>query len=104
MAGRRNSEEARHGHGQQERFHQQQHHQQHQQQRRMTTADEGKSPEVGFGRRESQLSYGFKLPDGRYRPPETEEEWNAFYQEYVQSVLFPSWVELGLICAQVYVG
>lgn len=33
------------------------------------------------GRRESQLSYGFKLSDGRYRPPESDEEWNAFYQE-----------------------
>lgn len=29
----------------------------------------------------SRMSWGFKLPDGRYRPPETEEEWNAFYQE-----------------------
>lgn len=29
----------------------------------------------------SRMSWGFKLADGRYRPPETEEEWNAFYQE-----------------------
>mgnify|MGYP006950210669 CR=1 FL=1 len=27
------------------------------------------------------MSWRFKLPDNRYRPPETEEEWNAFYQE-----------------------
>lgn len=78
--GRRNSEEARHGHGQQDRFH----HQQREEERRTTAAEQGgKSPEVGFGRRESQLSYGFKLLDGRYRPPETDEEWNAFYQECV---------------------
>lgn len=43
----------------------------------------GGKPEVAVARRESRLSYGFKLVDGRYRPPETEEEWNAFYQEYV---------------------
>lgn len=29
------------------------------------------------------MSWRFKLPDNRYRPPETEEEWNAFYQEWV---------------------
>ena len=29
------------------------------------------------------MSWRFKLPDDRYRPPETEEEWNAFYQEWV---------------------
>ncbi|KAJ9116854.1 hypothetical protein QFC22_004511 [Naganishia vaughanmartiniae] len=34
-------------------------------------------------RRKSLFSYGYRLPDGRFRPPETEEEWNAFYQEYI---------------------
>lgn len=32
-------------------------------------------------RRKSSFSYGYRLPDGRFRPPETQEEWNAFYQE-----------------------
>ncbi|KAJ9116828.1 hypothetical protein QFC24_006633 [Naganishia onofrii] len=33
-------------------------------------------------RRKSSFSYGYRLPDGKLRPPETQEEWNAFYQEY----------------------
>jgi hypothetical protein len=32
-------------------------------------------------RRKSSFSYGYRLPDGKLRPPETQEEWNAFYQE-----------------------
>ncbi|KAJ9101894.1 hypothetical protein QFC21_003234 [Naganishia friedmannii] len=40
-------------------------------------------PGPAFDRRKSSLSYGYRLPDGRFRPPETEEEWNAFYQEYI---------------------
>jgi hypothetical protein len=50
--------------------------------------DEHKDPQRVRTRRESQLSYGFRLADGRYRPPESEEEWNAFYQECVSVFFF----------------
>ncbi|KAJ9110428.1 hypothetical protein QFC19_001553 [Naganishia cerealis] len=41
------------------------------------------SPSLPQDRRKSLFSFDYRLDDGRLRPPETEEEWNAFYQEYI---------------------